>query len=417
MTLILSRYLAVTSMMGATIELASDLKISGDAQVKGISVKGDTSKWNDTTKSEEKLYKDKQVFDSEINLNLDFKTTGDIAIHTAIKLQNDAWGDNSNDTFTWDEAYVTVPFNTNKLLIAGRINDTYGTPFYGSNGDKIDLALLGYTPVENTLLYAFDFKAVEGPNQDQNTFLGADSSGAGNGDFDAYGFGGQVTIDKLLVGGRYVYLQNNTETQVAVAATPTSAAIPASGIFNDATSHMFNVFAMGEVAGLDIQAQVEKRTGDRSNSTAGQSDEKMLGAYLKVAKQIDNLNIGFAALTTKDGYVSGENLPVTYLTNDDLGTASLDRVGKYGDTTIVALNLAYDLSTDLTLEANLAQHNIKNATFSGINKDLKITEYDAGLAYKLNKSAELSLRYALGSFDESSLEDMHTVVAAVEINF
>ena len=73
MTLILSRYLAVTSMMGATIELASDLKISGDAQVKGISVKGDTSKWNDTTKSEEKLYKDKQVFDSEINLNLDFK--------------------------------------------------------------------------------------------------------------------------------------------------------------------------------------------------------------------------------------------------------------------------------------------------------------------------------------------------------
>ena len=84
MTLILSRYLAVTSMMGATIELASDLKISGDAQVKGISVKGDTSKWNDTTKSEEKLYKDKQVFDSEINLNLDFKTTGDIANHKMI---------------------------------------------------------------------------------------------------------------------------------------------------------------------------------------------------------------------------------------------------------------------------------------------------------------------------------------------
>ena len=387
--------IAVTSMMGATIELASDLKISGDAQVRGISVKGDT----DTVK------KDKQIFDSEVNLNLDFKTTGDIAIHTAIKLQNDAWGDNSNDTFTWDEAYVTVPFNTNKLLIAGRINDTYGTPFYGSNGDKIDLALLGYTPVENTLLYAFDFKAVEGTNQDQNTFLGANSSGAGTGDFDAYGFGGQVTIDKLLVGGRYVYLQNNTETAAN------------SGIFNDATSHMFNAFAMGEIAGLDIQTQIEKRTGDRSNSTAGQSDEKMLGAYLKVAKQIDNLNVGFAALTTKDGYVSGSNLPVTYLTNDDLGTASLDRVGKYGDTTIVALNLAYDLSTDLTLEANLAQHNIKNATFSGINKDLKITEYDAGISYKLNKSAELSLRYALGTFDESSLEDMHTVVGAVVINF
>jgi hypothetical protein len=391
----LAASIAVTSMMAGTIELASDLKISGDAEVRGISVKGDT----DTVK------KDKQVIDSEINLNLDFKTVEGIAIHTAIKLQNDAWGDNSNDTFTWDEAYVTVPFNENKLLIAGRINDTYGTPFYGSNGDKIDLALLGYTPVENVLLYAFDFKAVEGKNDDQNTFFGINSSGTGVGDFDAYGLGGQITLDKLLVGGRYVYLQNNTETSTS------------SNIYNDATSHMFNAFAMGEIAGLDLQTQIEKRTGDRTDSSVGQSDEKMLGAYLKVAKQIDNLNIGFAALTTKDGYVSGENLPVTYLTNDDLGTASLDRVGKYGDTTIVALNLAYDLSTDLTLEANLAQHNIKNATFSGINKDLKITEYDAGLAYKLNKSAELSLRYALGSFDESSLEDMHTVVAAVEINF
>ncbi|MDZ7817095.1 MAG: outer membrane beta-barrel protein [Aliarcobacter sp.] len=84
---------------------------------------------------------------------------------------------------------------------------------------------------------------------------------------------------------------------------------------------------------------------------------------------------------------------------------------------LVALNLAYDLTTDLTLEANLAHHNIKDATFSGINKDLKITEYDAGLSYKLNKSAELSLRYALGTFDESSLEDMQTVVGAVTINF
>jgi hypothetical protein len=154
--------IATVSMMAATIQLDSDLKISGDAEVKGISVKGDT----DTAK------KDKQVIDSEINLNLDFTTTGDIKIHTAIKLQNDAWGDNSNDTFDWEEAYVTVPFNTNKLLIAGRINDTYGTPFYGSNGDKIDLALLGYTPVQNVLLYAFDFKAVEGKNDDQNTFLG-----------------------------------------------------------------------------------------------------------------------------------------------------------------------------------------------------------------------------------------------------
>jgi hypothetical protein len=387
--------MAVSSMMAANIELASDLKISGDAEVRGISVKGDT----DTVK------KDKQIFDSEVNVNLDFKTTGDIKVHTAIKLQNDAWGDNSNDTFTWDEAYVTVPFNTNKLLIAGRINDTYGTPFYGSNGDKIDLALLGYTPVENTLLYAFDFKAVEGKNQDQNTFLGANSSGAGTGDFDAFGLGGQVTLDKLLVGGRYVYLQNNTETALN------------SGIYNDATSHMFNAFAMGQTAGLDLQAQIEKRIGDRSNSSAGQVDEKMFGAYLKVAKQISDLNIGFATVATKDGYVSGENLPVTYLTNADLGTDSLDRVGKYGDTQIAALNLAYDLTKELTLESNIALHNIKDATFSSINKDLKITEYDAGIAYQLNKSAELSLRYALGSFDEASLEDMHTVVGAVKIDF
>jgi hypothetical protein len=391
----LAASLALTSAMAGNVELVSDLKIYGDADVRGISVKGDT----DTVK------KDKQVIDSKIRVNLDFKTLENVVVHTRVELKNDAWGNNDNDAFTWDEATVLVPFNENKFLLAGRVNDTYGTPFYGSNGDKIDLAFLGYTPIENTLLYAFDFKAVEGTNEDQNTFLGANSSGTGTGDFDAYGLGGQVTLDKLLVGGRYVYLQNNTETTVS------------SGIFNDATSHMFNAFAMGEVAGLDIQTQIEKRVGDRSNSTAGQSDEKMFGAYLKVAKQIDNLNIGFAALTTKDGYVSGANLPVTYLTNDDLGTASLDRVGKYGDTTIVALNLAYDLTKDLTLESNLAQHTIKDATFSSINKDLKITEYDAGLAYELNKSATVSLRYALGTFDESSLEDMQTVVAAVEVKF
>ena len=391
----LAASLALTSAMAGNVELVSDLKIYGDADVRGISVKGDT----DTVK------KDKQVIDSKIRVNLDFTTLENVVVHTRIELKNDAWGNNDDDTFTWDEATVLVPFHENKFLLAGRVNDTYGTPFYGSNGDKIDLAFLGYTPIENTLLYAFDFKAVEGSNEDQNTFLGANSSGTGTGDFDAYGLGGQVTIDKLLVGGRYVYLQNNTETATS------------SGIFNDATSHMFNAFAMGEIAGLDIQTQIEKRVGDRSNSTAGQIDEKLLGAYLKVAKQIDNLNIGFAALTTKDGYVSGADLPVTYLTNDDYGTASLDRVGKYGDTTIVALNLEYDLTNDLTLESNLAQHSIKDATFSSINKDLKITEYDAGLSYKLNKSAELSLRYALGTFDESSLEDMHTVVAAVEINF
>ena len=181
---------------------------------------------------------------------------------------------------------------------------------------------------------------------------------------------------------------------------------------------MFNAFAMGEVAGLDIQTQIEKRVGDSTNnSLTGQTDEKMFGAYLKVAKQINDFNVGFAALTTKDGYVSGENLPVTYLTNDDLGTASLDRVGTYGDTSIFALNFAYDLTKDLTLESNVALHDIKDATFAGIDKDLKVKEFDAGLAYELNKSAELSLRYALGSFDENTLEDMQTVVAGVEVKF
>lgn len=395
--------LVVTSAMAGNIELLSDLKIYGDAEVRGISVKGDTHKVDATTKAISKEYKDKQVLDSKLRINLDFKTLENIVIHSRIELKNDAWGNNADDTFTWDEANVLVPFHGDKFLLAGRVNDTYGTPFYGSNGDKIDLALIGYTPVENVLLYAFDFKAVEGKNEDQNTFLGANSTGKG--DFDAYSLGGQITIDKLVLGGRYVYLQNNTETATS------------SGIYNDATSHMFNAFTMGEIAGLDIQAQVEKRTGDRTDSSAGQSDEKMFGAYLKVSKQIDQFNVGIAALTTKDGYVAGKNLPVTYLTNDDLETASIGRVGAYGDTSLVALNLAFNATNNLTLEANLGQHSISDATFAGINKDLKITEYNAGLSYKLNKSATLSLRYAMGSFDESTLEDMQTIVGGVAINF
>ena len=207
------------------------------------------------------------------------------------------------------------------------------------------------------------------------------------------------------MGGRYVYLQNNTETTLN------------SGIYNEATSHMFNAFAMGEVAGLDLQAQIEKRVGDRTDSSVGQSDEKMLGAYLKVSKQINDINIGIAGVMTKDGYISGENLPVTYLTNDDLGTASIDRFGSYGDTSLVALNFAYEATKDLTLEANVGLHNIKDATFANIDKDLKITEYNAGLSYELNKSAEISLRYAMGDFNEDSLKDIHTVVAGIEVKF
>ena len=395
----LATTLVVTSAMAGNVELVSDLKIYGDAEVRGISVKGDT----DTVK------KDKQVIDSKIRVNLDFKTLEHVVIHSRLELKNDAWGNNDNDTFVWDEASILVPFNENKFLLAGRVNDTYGTPFYGSNGDKIDLAFLGYAPIENTLLYVFDYKAVEGLTEDQNATLGFKD--AGNGDFDAYGFGGQITLNKLLVGGRYVYLQNNTET---VATTSTT---NGSGIFNDATSHMFNAFALGEVSDLDIQAQVEKRIGDKTNSTSGKSDEKMFGAYLKVAKQINNFNIGFAALTTKDGYVAGGDLPVTYLTNDGFGTAAIGRVGSYGDTSLFALNFAYDVTKDLTIEANLGHHTINDATFAGINKDLEITEYNAGLAYELNKSAIFSLRYAMGAFDENSLENMHTVVAGIEVNF
>jgi hypothetical protein len=384
-----------TSMMAGEIQLASDLKIYGDAEVRGISVKGDT----DTVK------KDKQVIDSKIRVNLDFKTLENVIVHTRVELKNDAWGDNENDTFTWDEATVYVPFLENKFLLAGRVNDTYGTPFYGSNGDKIDLAFLGYTPKENVLLYAFDFKAVEGKNEDQSAFFGVNSSGTGVGDFDAYGLGGQITLDKLLVGGRYVYLQNNTETSEN------------SRIYNDATSHMFNAFALGEISGFELQSQVEKRVGDRTNSSINHVDEKMFGAYLKVSKHIKDFNFGIAGVLTKDGYISGENLPVTYLTNDDLGTASIDRVGSYGDTSIIALNMEYDMTKNLTFEGNLALHSIDNATFSNINKDLKITEYDIGLAYQLNKSAILSLRYALGTFDEDSLENIQTLVGAVTINF
>ena len=39
---------------------------------------------------------------------------------------------------------------------------------------------------------------------------------------------------------------------------------------------------------------------------------------------------------------------------------------------LAALNLAYDLTKELTLESNVALHNIKDATFSSVNKDLKI---------------------------------------------
>lgn len=387
--------IAVTSMQAGELELISDLKISGDARVRGVSVDGDTA----TSGSTAATTQDKQEFESRVRVNLDFKVDDSVSVHTRIVADNNAWGNNTNDTFTWDEAYVVVPFNNDKFLLAGRIEDSYGTKFYGSNGDPIDLALVGYTPKENVLLYAFDYKAVEGSVVDQGSSLGL--SNTGNGDFDAYSVGGQITIDEMLMGGRYVLLQNNTSI--------------GGGAYADADSHMFNAFALGKAAGLDIQAQVEKRTGDKYSG--GIVDEKMFGAYLNVAKDFGNFKAGLAALKTEEGYVAGSELPVSYLTNDDLGMAALGRVGRYGDTALYAANFAYSPSADLTLEANIAQHEINNATFNSINKDLKITEYDLGLTYALTKNTEVSLRYAQGNFDEGSLEDLSVVVGAVEISF
>jgi hypothetical protein len=381
--------IAVTSIQAGELDLISDLKISGDARVRGVSVDGDTAASR----------MDKQEFESRVRLNLDFKVDDSVSVHTRIVADNNAWGNNNNDEFTWDEAYVVVPFNKDKFLLAGRIEDSYGTKFYGSNGDPIDLALVGYNPTPDILLYAFDFKAVEGSVVDQGSSLGLSSTG--DGDFDAYSVGGQITIDELVVGGRYVFLQNNTAI--------------GNGAYADADSHMFNAFALGKYAGLDIQAQIEKRTGDKYSG--GIVDEKMFGAYLNVAKDFDGFKVGLAALKTQDGYVSGSELPVSYLTNDDLGMAALGRVGAYGDTTLFAANFSYAATSDLTLEANFAHHNIDNATLNGISKDIKIAEYDLGLKYSLTKNTDVSFRYAQGNFNESSLEDLTVIVGAIEISF
>ncbi|RXK13186.1 hypothetical protein CP965_05150 [Halarcobacter mediterraneus] len=379
----------LTSMNAGELDLISDLKVSGDVRVRGVSVEGDSSAG---------LNMDKQEFESRLRLNLDFTVDEVVKIHTRIVADNNAWGNNDNDEFTWDEAYVTVPFNENKFLLAGRIEDSYGTKFYGSNGDPIDLAYVGYNPRPDILLYAFDYKAVEGSVTNQSSSLGI--SGTGDGDFDAYSVGGQITIDEMLLGGRYVYLQNNTEVPDG---------------FADANSHMFNAFALGKYSGFEIQAQVEKRTGDKYSS--GIVDEKMFGAYLNVARNFGPLKVGIAALTTEEGYVSGPDLPVSYLTNDDLGMAALGRVGFYGDTRLFALNLGYKMNKDLTLEGNLAHHSIDDMGFNNINEDIKITEYNLGVSYKLTKHTNVTLRYAKGNFDEDNLKDIETIVAAVEINF
>lgn len=129
----LAASIAVTSSLAGKLDLVSDLKIEGDARVRSVSVEGSTATSNSTAAT----YKDKQELESRIRINLDFKTVDDISIHTRIVADNNAWGNNNNDTFAWDEAYILAPFNKDKFLLAGRVTDTYGTPFYGSNQDTI----------------------------------------------------------------------------------------------------------------------------------------------------------------------------------------------------------------------------------------------------------------------------------------
>ena len=158
----------------ADVLSASKIHISGDARVKGISISGIT---NNGAK-----------------------------VHTRIVDNNNQLGNNGDDTFTFDEASIIVPLPESFLYI-GRLNDTYGTKFYSTHNHKIDLVFYGYTGVKDTLLYFFDFKAVEGNNSSISGNYGLSTD---NGDYDAYGMQGQVNINKLLVDDRYVSLQNNT---------------------------------------------------------------------------------------------------------------------------------------------------------------------------------------------------------------
>jgi hypothetical protein len=88
---------------------------------------------------------------------------------------------------------------------------------------------------------------------------------------------------------------------------------------------MLNAFAMAKIAGFDIQTQVEKRFGDKYSN--GIVSEKMFGAYLNISKLLGTFNVGVAVLKTQNGYIIGKNLPVSYLTTDDLGLVALGRVG------------------------------------------------------------------------------------------
>ena len=51
-------------------------------------------------------------------INLDFKTLENVVVHSRLELKINAWGNNDNDTFVWDEASILVPFNENKFLFS-----------------------------------------------------------------------------------------------------------------------------------------------------------------------------------------------------------------------------------------------------------------------------------------------------------
>lgn len=371
--------LAVTSVLAGELTLISDLKVSGDARVRSVSQSGITAAAKEAN----------EYYESRIRLSLDATTEDKIQVHTRVLVDNNKWGKNSDDGFTWDEGTVLVPFEKS-FLYAGRLNDTYATKFYSSNGDKIDLGFVGYTPNPETLLYVFDYKAVEG---NYNSTDGNFGFGTGNGDTDAYGIGGQVTVDKLLIGGRYVALDVSTTADSGVT-------------FTNSNINLFDAFVSGEIAGLNLNAEIQTRD----------EDSNQFGAYLDVAKKFDKLKVGAIALVTRDGYVSGGDLEASYLTNDENGIGTLGRVGATGDTTLFALNTAYTINSKLSVEAGISMQSIDKSTFNS-SKDLDITEYNLGLNYIIGKSSTASLKYAGASFDSNSVENVENVVAAIEIKF
>lgn len=385
--------LALTSsVMAAELSLLSNLSITGDARVRGISTSGISAA----------NAKEKETIDSRIRLNLDSETEGGVKIHSRIKLDNDTWGNNGDDTFTWDEASVLLPL-TDSFLYAGRVNDTYGTKFYGSHNDKIDLAFLGYTGIENVLLYAFDYKAVEGAYNSDSGQLGLSTGG---GDYDAYAVGGQITIDEMLIGGRYASLQDNRSDDAGVT-------------FRDTEGSFLDAFAIGKIAGLEVEAQIQQNSGNKYNTTTNsQVDSEALGIYLNLGKQFDGLRIGGIAISTEDGYTSGGDLRASYLTSPtNGGIATLGRVGGYGDTNMFSAQVKYDITDKISIEGIFASQSIDKATINSFNKDLEIMEYDIGLEYKYDKNVTFQLQYAYGDFDTSELEDINNIYYAININF